>query len=397
MASDDDVPVVELIGADAPDPDPRGAGRRSSTRTLVALVVGGFVLVTGLSVLADGGDEGAPEEEQAPTTEQERSATSVPEPTTTTSAPLATAQGRAELEGFAQITVDLEGMSLVDLGSGAEVLTDGPSVSASALIRVGDQLLARSVTDTFDVIDLDGEGQWEPLGIESGGIEVWTDGSLLVVDSSRILGAGGDGRLQTWELPETARAFDAVGSVGDALVVNGFGRIYAIATDGTARAIADGEAIGVSNGHIVAISCDDELRCNPRLIDATGSVVRMFPPLPDRVVSQIVSVSPSGDTAIIGGWAMLSVEESQALLVHTPDSGDWDIVRTASAWDVGRAAWTADGRAAWWGADGDTVEVLRPDGTIVAVELGESSRQSAQSVLLPLEDLRPDWLTALGR
>jgi hypothetical protein len=406
------VPVLGLLADDdSHDDDDEDLVRiTSATRTLVALALGVVVLVVVLTALSGDGSEseGSDEDASSPTTQpsttestRRTSTTSRLGVTTTTpSAGLVPGEGMAQLDGFALVALGREGLTMTDLGTGAEVVLEGPPTRGAGMFRLGNQLVSVGSSGRgISVLDLSSGGEWLPLPADETAEGFFqTAGGVLVVGDDQLLAPDGDGALRAWDLPPSVDVFSVVGVAGDRIIVNGHGTVFAVDPDGSIESIADGQATEVRHPDIVVISCGEGLTCAARVLDPIGEVVRLVPNTPEGLRIDQLAVSPDRSVVIAAASSMGGYGEEQHLLRH--DGGaEWMDLGLIRYWGIESVEWTADGTTAvWWSPGTNTVEVVGPGSERTSVERSsDSSFDPGATVVVRLEDLSPTWREALGR
>lgn len=307
----DQRPPVEVLGSEAPEGSVQrvevGGGRASRG---TGLLVGMAVLAVLVVGLTQGGQDDDP---SPPTDERDRdgneqaakrkaTATTRPRATTTTSLP-----APLPLMPGVDIRILLIRQSgpdeLLDLGTGETVGVDiGRDVHSSVPVRGGVVVVESPIARYRELpfgkpVDLGEADQVLPGGDDSS---VWLlrdsydagVGPVAVrVDLAGQVLSGPVGLDEGW----------IVGASRSGLIAQAGGRIYEVQQDGAIRPIVSGEALGVSEGRLLARVCDDRAACRMEVWDAALRTSRALdvPRDAGRHYGATLSVQPGGSRALL--------------------------------------------------------------------------------------------------
>jgi hypothetical protein len=315
-------PPVEVLGAEGPGESLQrvavGGGERGRGKGALAAVAVVAVLLVGLAI--DGEDEaGAPArgeddaEEGTPSAggeddgssprvslEEGATTTSRPRRATTTTVPVPILPGS---DAQVLLVRGGRGSELLDLATGVSVGVDIGREAFSVVpvpggVVAADRGQARYRDLPFgDPVDL---GPADQVYGQGDGSSVWlvtgsfyeagrTTEATLVDLSGRVL-AGPMAIDQGWVL----------GAAGAGLLVQAGGRIYEIDATGDVRPIVSGEALGVSEGRLIARTCDDRAVCHMQVFnrELTAATTLDVPGDTGRYGATVV-VHPDGRRAAV--------------------------------------------------------------------------------------------------
>lgn len=302
-------PPVEVLGAELPEPSVQrvnvGGDRRRAGPGLVAVAAVVSLLVGGLVLGApDGRDDpsASNSEEERDNAErvalkEDRTTTTTrrPRPTTTTVRPVPLLPGSGT-----RLLIIANGREaeLLDLSTGESIEVQISRDAYSAVAVQGGAVLSESRTARYrplpegEPIDL---GDADQVFAHRDPTAVW-----LLTDSGDgpvVTLVGIDGRLRS--APISLRDGWVIGAGDEGLIVQAGGRIYELGSGGAVRPIASGEAMGVSEGRLLARTCDDDAVCRFEVWDRDLRTSRPIdaPSTETSYYGATVAVQPGGDLA----------------------------------------------------------------------------------------------------
>jgi hypothetical protein len=362
---------VEVWGADVP---PEGelqrievGGGRSRRVPAVAVVALAALVVAGL-VLGGGDDDptSAPPQDRASSTTLERASTSTTRPRSSTTSSTSTTAVLGPIlpqaTGGALVIPDQSSRwwTWLDLDSGMRREVDvrlGVDDAYSAVPVRGGLVLPRGGNAAFMPLP---EGEPVDLGpadqVVSAGLpdSVWLlrsgSGSGLPGESgtvARLVGLDGSIRA-TVAVPQLSYAF---GATAEGLIFSAGGRAYLAGPDGVEQ-LGVGEVLSVTDPYVALLTCDEEVRCAPELLDTRTGQRRSLPAIPYPYPYGVsVLIAPDGRVAVI------RYDQVEELTVYA-----------ASGNVVGSAEGSlANGNVRWLPGDSGLVtaqplSIVRPDG-----------------------------------
>src|SRR5690606_20795823 len=227
---------------------------------------------------------------------------------------------------------------VADLGTGRQIEVPGPGHPVTVLVVHGDDILVQTDVGTAYLMDLEDPGRWIEAGAGvdlAWGSEAGT--GLLIVDEYTVGAFDDRGTLTTWGLPPGGEPWSARGRVGDEVVVNAYDGAFLVDRDGRARRLSHGVALAANGREVLVVVCDDSLRCNPVLVDAGASVVKMLPGLPEGFAIESATISPAGTEVVLAGHRWDGGVLERALF--RANEGGWTRLTVTSGWSVAGAVW----------------------------------------------------------
>lgn len=338
-------PPVEVLGAEEPDAHLQRVevGSQRNRPGLGLLAIGGVALLLVGGIVLGGSDDASDRaagngEEERDNAEriglkEERTTTTTrrPRPTTTT------VQPRPLLPGSGvRLLVIANGREaeLVDLSTG-ETLEVGVFRDAYSAVAVrGGAVLSESRTARFrplpsgEPVDLGDADQVFPHHDPDA---VW----LLTDPGGKpsVTLVGLDGHVRAG--PITLRDGWVIGSSLRGMIIQAGGRIYELDDSGEVRPIASGEAIGVSEGRLVARTCDDQARCRFEVWDRELRTSRPLdaPSTETSYYGATIAVQPGGALATM----QLYGQNGTDLALVDLDGGPYRLVEGVGS--VSAVAW----------------------------------------------------------
>ena len=393
-------PTGRRPGPAEEDAEEEGAPGRTAALVVLAVILALVVL----SILGGDGDEDA---ESAPTT----TPTSRPTSTTgdrdaspTTSPPALLADGESLDPSFGMALVHGlgDGLTIVDLGTGAESRVPTPSAVAQ-LAWTGDLLLLRTAWSTYRPAD-DGstwqevalEG-WSSMSVRGAMIELGRPGAettgVATVDSS--------GTVRTWpvELAGGPAGASPIGVVEGVLVVSTIDGIFLLDQDGEAERIASGVALDVAGTNVLRHSCDEQMACALSVLDVRSGRSTTLPPLPDGRVPYSGSVAVGGEA---GSPVVVNASALSGPIAFVLRGEKWVELDDFDVWWGGVHVWAENGSGlVWWDWEERTVRSIGLDGphagAVGAVEargdpqVAHRSDPGSPLALVPLAALPEGW------
>jgi hypothetical protein len=392
-----EVPVLGLFG----DDEPQDAGDQPAprvARTLVLLVAGVVAVVVVLSLLS-GGDDADPDGAQDAAATTSRPTDQADGSTTSTTAPSLIAEaGGPATAGAVLIQVLADDLAVVDLETGRQILVRGPDDDIQEVAFGSGVLVTTTSTGGVYFLGLDDLSEWQRIeAIEPVGLAgVRTPEVLLTTSDDRAVAVGADGAVLQWEIPGAGGgARNAVGFVGDEVVLSTVDGVFLIDVDGRARRVSPGRALATNGDAVLVLSCGDALQCAPSLIGADGGELRRFAPLPDGLTIESATLSPEGDQALLGGWDTGIVEQGGSQLLRLVD-GAWVTVGNQGAWTLGRARWIDEtGSVVWWSPESLAVEVVPADAEAFSIETRSAGGSGTSGLVVANDELPESWLAEL--
>ncbi len=367
----------ELEPEDAPRRPPstvtigRGDGtgvRQWRRRGLVLLGIVAVVAAMTIATRGDGDERAAPAE----STTTSRSRTTTTQRSTTTSPPSTVGQLLGEPTGVTLVVQNDRGVDVVDLDTGKTRQLLGefapppiaaiPAPHAGVVYTIGGE--ARFFPAPFDGrYTVVGEAEWVLRAAEPG--RVWL--VRTTEDGTGAVRATVDGAVDKTSGLEIPPPAYPVAAVEGGLLVEAFGRIYRMTSDG-ASPVTFGSTVAVSDRWLAVQGCDDALRCGLRLVDLVTGDERVVA-LPGALTAGYFTGSFSPDGSNLAVWAQ-STSGTPRLLVIDTAAGQAEELPGASTSEWGNSpAWSPDGDWMFWVGSGVRAYDMRRGGEPFEIDL----------------------------